>query len=338
MHQRVRKYAVGAVIVGAAIVAPMSASAQAAPAVGAPTTQPSTTAPASEKNMAEAKSRYKAGMTLYDDGAYDAARVQFERAYELAPSYRILYNIGLVYKQLNEFVGALKALQGYLKEGGSEVTEERKAEVNKLIDSLSGVIGSATVTVNVAGAEVTVDDAVVATSPTVALIPLNPGKRKIGAKMAGRIPDTKVVTIASGDKINVDLTLQDAQTTIVKSTDVRPIIAWAATGALAIGAGVTGYMALSSSNELEDLQKVRNADTNGTLSKRMHDEHTKMETLSLVSDILLASTVVAAGVSVYFTWFASKPKEKERPTDKGTETASVRFNMTPGGAAVFGTF
>ena len=34
--------------------------------------------------MAEAKVHYDRGLQLYDEGAYDGARVEFERAYELA--------------------------------------------------------------------------------------------------------------------------------------------------------------------------------------------------------------------------------------------------------------
>src|SRR5688572_24519815 len=103
--------------------APGSALAQ---AEGAPAAEGASD---SDQKLTEAKSRYKAGLTLYDDGAFDAARVQFERAYELAPSYRILYNIGLVYKQLNEFVGSLKALEKYLTEADDEVPPERREEV-----------------------------------------------------------------------------------------------------------------------------------------------------------------------------------------------------------------
>lgn len=291
----------------------------------------------SEQNMNEAKSRYKAGLTLYDDGAYDAARVQFERAYELAPSYKILYNIGLVYKQLNEFVGSLKALQRYLAEGGGEVPEDRKAEVTKMIETLEGIVGYARVSVNLPGAEITVDDAVVTKSPAKDAIMLNPGKRKIGAKLQGYLPDTKVITVASGDKPEVHLTLEKQTTIVQKGTDVKPLIAWIVTGAFAVGAGVTGVLALNAKNDLEDKKKVRSPDppAPSTLHSDIDKQHTSMKTLALVTDILGACAIVSAGVAVYFT-FSRKEEASPPPSSPPKATASFGFGL--GSAGVHGTF
>src|SRR5262249_23789803 len=46
--------------------------------------------------MDEARAHYSKGVQLYNEGSYDAALVELERANKLAPSYRILYSIGLV--------------------------------------------------------------------------------------------------------------------------------------------------------------------------------------------------------------------------------------------------
>jgi len=54
----------------------------------------------------EAEARYKRALELFNDGSYDAARLELKRAYELAPTYRILYNIALVNVELNDYVGA----------------------------------------------------------------------------------------------------------------------------------------------------------------------------------------------------------------------------------------
>src|SRR5262249_24485401 len=141
-------------------------------------------------------------------------------------------------------------------QGGKDIPDDRRAEVSKLIASLKQIIASVTVTTNVEGAEITVDDAVVAKSPVPAAIPLNPGRRKIGAKMPGRLPDAKVITVASGDKASVELSLGKA-VVIHEGTDVKPILAWAATGARAVGAGVTGFLANGASNDRQDLISKR---------------------------------------------------------------------------------
>ena len=293
----------------------------------------------SAKNLEEAKSRYQKGLQLYDDGAFDAARVQFERANELAPSYRILYNIGLVYKQLNEFVGSLNALQRYLQEGGPEVPEDRKAEVNKLIESLKGIIASANVEVNVPNAEISVDDKAVGKSPLSAPVLLNPGRRKISAKLEGRLPDAKVIEVASGDKASVVLKLEQPKQQIInKGTDLAPIISWSVTGALAIGAAVTGYLTTRADKDLDD-EKNNPKATAGSLD----DASSQLKTGALVTDILMAATVVGVGVSAYLTWFRGDNKEKAPPkkeekkeTTKGP--SDVRVGLGAGGLLIRGSF
>jgi hypothetical protein len=299
------------VLLSAALLAPYTAFAQ-----GAPAAKPAGGAAAapSEDKQAEARSRYKAGLTLYEDGAFDAARVQFERAYELNPSYRILYNVGLVRKQLNEFVGALNALERYLAEGGAEVPADRKAEVEKLISQLKGIVGSVNVQVNVPGAEITVDDAVVGVAPLEKPVLVNPGNRKIGAKAQGKLPDAKVITIASGDKPTVELTLGEA-VVINQGTDVKPIIAWAVTGAFAVGAGTCMFLANNASNDREDLLAKRDVQRS-----EIDDATDKQKTLALVTDVLLIGTVISAGVAVYFTWFNSSGDDKADKKEKAAST------------------
>ena len=326
-----------ALVVGAAtIAAPFSAMAQGAPpsagkapagAAAPAAAAPAGAAPAGEDKQAEARSRYKAGLTLYEDGAYEAARVQFERAYELSPSYRILYNVGLVQKQLNEFVGALKTLERYLAEGGAEVPADRKAEVEKLIEQLKGIVAYVTVTANTPNAEVTVDDVVVGKAPLSAPVMLNPGRRKIGAKLPGKLPDAKVITVASGDKASVELSLGEALV-INEGTDVKPIVAWAVTGGFAIGAGTLAFLANGASNDREDLLMQRDASAD-EISKTVD----KQKTLALVSDICTVGAILSAGAAVYFTWFHNnddgKSKGKEKPQKAqvipGVGSVTVKF-------------
>ena len=282
--------------------------------------------------MDEAKERFRVGLKLYDDGAYEAARVQFERAYELAPSYKLLYNIGLVYNQLHDFVGSLKACQRYLTEGGAEVPADRRAEITKLISDLKLIIASVTVATNVPGVEVSVDDAVVGKSPLSEPILLNPGRRKVSGKLEGRLPDAQVITVASGDKTEVKLNLVEPKRTVVnKGGDWKPVVAWVVTGALVAGTTVTGILTAKASSDLKDLESTRDKD--GSLGQQLNDQHTKMKTFGLVTDILGACTIVSAGVAVYFTWFA--PKDTGTPQ---TGKSSFDFGIGPMGGVVKGAF
>ena len=65
------------------------------------------------------------------EGEHAAALVEFKEAYRLRPSYKLKYNIGLVYAELRQYGQAQLSLQEYLEEGGDEIDVNRRAEVDK---------------------------------------------------------------------------------------------------------------------------------------------------------------------------------------------------------------
>lgn len=276
--------------------------------------------------MEEARTRYARGLKLYDEGNTIAARVEFERAYELAPSYRILYNIGLCYKKTNDYVEALRAFERYLSDGGDEVPEDRRVAVNKEIRDLRPNIANITVTTNVPGATITVDDVQVGQTPIPNKLLINPGRRKISATKPGMFPATKSVVLAGSDAELVSLELVEipkAQITEKRETGPAPYIAWGITGALAVGAGVTGFLALKADS---DQDETRNRQ--GATRAEIDDAQSKTRTFSIVADVLTASAIVAGGISLYLT--LHKP-EKSTSTQAGAK-------LTPGGISLVGRF
>ena len=134
----------------------------------------------SAKALQEARTRYEKGKQLYNEGAFDAALAELQRSYDLAPSYRILYNIALVQRARNDFAGSLTAYEKYLADGGKELTAARKQEVQKEIDSLRTLVAKADIRTSVEGADITLDDSPIGKSPITGLV-LNPGSHRIGA-------------------------------------------------------------------------------------------------------------------------------------------------------------
>ncbi|WP_394829872.1 PEGA domain-containing protein [Pendulispora albinea] len=284
---------------------------------------------AQTSKMEEARTRYTRGMKLYDEGNAQAARAEFERAYALAPSYRILYNIGLCYQATNDYVEALRAFERYLSEGGQEITDDRRAEVNKQINDLKPNIASVTITTNVAGASITIDDVAVGQSPLSDKILVNPGRRKVSATKQGLFPATKSIVFVGSENAQVNLELTEppqGQAAPEKTTDLTPYILWGATGALAIGAGVTGFLALKAHSNEEDVR-----DRYLVTKPEIEDAHSKTKTLSITADVLTAATLITGGVALYFTVFKSKP------APSSTE-ASASARLTPGGVSIVGRF
>src|SRR5690349_17758223 len=76
----------------------------------------------------EARSRFQKGVQLFHEGGYEAALAEFRKAYQLAPSYRLLYNIAQVHYELHDYVSALKSFRQYVVEGGTEIPADRREQ------------------------------------------------------------------------------------------------------------------------------------------------------------------------------------------------------------------
>ena len=114
----------------------------------APSAAPAAAAEPSPQEQ-EARTRVQRGLALFDEGEYRVALVELERAYEILPSYKILYNIGQIHVQLGEYARALTTLRRYLDEGGTEIAKERRDEVEKDIAGLWTRVAKLSITINV---------------------------------------------------------------------------------------------------------------------------------------------------------------------------------------------
>lgn len=299
----------------------------------------------SKAAVEQARIRYERGISLYEEGNYDGALIELQRAYETAPSYKILFNIGQVHRQLNDYVSALRAYERYLSEGAKEVPAARRSEVEREIQQLRARVASIEVTTSVPDAEITVDDAPYGRTPLAQPLLVNPGRRKITAVKAGRNSATRTVTVAGSDSIKVDLDLPPAgagapppaATTTgappppppAPAEKQVPWIGWTLTGVFAVSATVTGIMALSASSSLKD---DRNAP--GATRDNLDSGHSKTKNLALVSDILWGATAVAGGVSLYYTLRTPPSREGAR----ATSGATVGVGLGPGSVDLRGSF
>jgi hypothetical protein len=278
----------------------------------------------SEERAQEARARYERGLQLYNDGASEGALVEFERAYQLAPSYRLLYNIALIRFQLNDYAQALKAFQEYLADGGAEIASVRRSEVERHLANLKNKVGRVKLTSAARGADVSVDDVVVGKIPLAEVLVLNPGRRRITITRGG-LSSTTVVSVAGQDSLNVELSLDSP--TPPPASHVRPAaspshapayISWSVTAGLAAATTVVGVLALGAMSDLD--QERRRVPTTRT---QLDMADTKMTRLALASDILAGATVLAGAAALYFTF--SKPSADGSPEQGGVR---VGFGAT----------
>jgi hypothetical protein len=305
----------------------------------------------------EATTRFERGLALFDDGDFDAALVEFIRAYDLSPTYKILYNIAKIERVKNDYSSALTHFERYLSEGGGEIPADRREEVEKEIKVLKDRVAEVSIKANVDGAAVYVDGTPVCgarmvdptctgTTPLKSPVVINPGTRKITATKRGYQDAATQITVAGGDKNLVKLDLFDlkppAEDTGPRN---RAIVAWSMTGALAIGAGVMGVLTLNKKNTYdEDRDKVgcqgQNLDTalcNRDTFATLDSDKSDTKTFALVTDILTGAAVVAGGISIYLTVKAANKTEPEQERT-ALKLRSLRVSAAPGGAVLNGSF
>jgi PEGA domain len=153
----------------------------------------------------EASGHFERGVTFYNEADYVAAVVEFKRAYALAPAWQVLFNVGQSDFQIHDYAGALVTLRQFLDEGQDRVPDDRRALVASELTDLANRVGHARITSNVAGAEVTMDDAAVGVTPLSQPVLVSVGVRKVTATYAGRAPIEREVPVAAAETVDVQL-------------------------------------------------------------------------------------------------------------------------------------
>lgn len=309
----------------------------------------------------EARTRYERAVKLYEDGVYDAALVEFTRAYELNPSYKVLYNLAQVRVAMLDFAGAVEAFQQYLREGGGQVPSARVDAVTHELSRLEQRVGRLIIETDVSGAEILVDDVLVGTSPLANAVLVNSGMRRITVRHAAHFPQTQRVSIAGGERSQVTLPLSSRPTATTKvepqrtppepeparattSTTLSPAVALRAEAASAprarsvltyvvsgvtVGLGLTaGSLAIAALLKNSKLDERR--DQPGEDVASFDDERTRLRRVARAADGLALGALVGLGVS---TWLWLRPgREQAAPTTRATSHRSV-VDARPRGAA-----
>src|SRR5579883_755987 len=252
----------------------------------------------------EASNHFKRGLQLFDEGDYTLALVEFERAYQLAPNYRALYNIALVNMQLGRYSDAARTLEKYVHDGGDGITPARLVEVKKMLAELKLRTATVDIGVNVAGAEVTLDGKPIDASSMHGPMMIDAGEHTLRATAPGYRAANKTMTLAGGDRASVRLDLV-AVPVQRAATDALPTrvhtVFWPgflATGALAAGAIVSGAIMLDANSRLNQLKNTPSDSSSATDRSNMAN---RVNTAALAADILSGLAIVTGGVSLYLS-------------------------------------
>jgi hypothetical protein len=263
-----------------------------------------------EEAVAEAAVRYERGTKLYDEGNYAAALAEFRKAYALTRDFHVLYNVAQLCYRLGDYVGSVEGFRAYLDQAGDQITDARRGEVQGHLAELLPRIGSVSVTTNVAGVEIVVDDTPRGTTPLAAPVALSEGQHRLSALKEGKLPLTRTFEVVGAEHAALQLDLVDAVEARPERPEPAPVLAapapvsrWTGAsyaglgvaGALAVGSAVTAVLAVNASNQLQNTAYTAPADDD-VLSLR-----TRTMVLRTTADVLGAAALLTLGATLYFT-------------------------------------
>jgi PEGA domain/Tetratricopeptide repeat len=153
----------------------------------------------------EARAHFGRAATLYLEGDYAAALIEFKRAYDASPTWQVLFNIGQCYFELRDYANALTTLQRFASEGGDRIGKDDRATLDAELPDLANRVARVTVSSNLDGATVSVDDQVVGTTPLTNPLLVSIGMRRIAAAHEGRASVQQRLAVGAGDTAAVRL-------------------------------------------------------------------------------------------------------------------------------------
>jgi hypothetical protein len=182
-----------------------SARAAETPGPVPPAQTPAPPAETAEDAKAAARVHFDKGLTASNDQRFGEAAVEFGKAYELWPDFRVLYNIGKVRVALGRAAEAVDAFEGYLDKGGDQIPEDRRQEVRDAIAAQLAHVATVTFRVAPDGAEVRVDGRLVGVAPLAAPVRVTEGKHTVEALLPGRPVQLREIDVPGSSTLDVSL-------------------------------------------------------------------------------------------------------------------------------------
>ena len=168
---------------------------------------------------------------------------------------------------MHDYVCAQQSRTRYLADGGAEIPAPRRLAVELELAELQQRLGYLDLHVDVAGAEISVDDVVVGLAPLAQPITVSAGRHRATVTAPGRVPVTRIVDVAGQDTAHVTLALvalraapEPEAPASALAAPVQPPrapamttaswLGYGACGAMIAGAAITGVLALDAGHDV----------------------------------------------------------------------------------------
>jgi len=299
----------------------------------------------------DAQEFYEQALAAFEELRYEEAAVLFARAYDIKPSWKLLFNIGQSLAAAKDYGRALNAFERYLAEGGDDVTDTRMAEVDQELARLRKLVGYVKITAP-RGARIAIDGIDRGEAPFASELPLSIGVEHTVVMADGDREQTETIAVRAGATTEVRFEKADPDGPVTAGEDaggtpstpvsapVSPVApvnptggsspvrigGWVlvgVAGALLVSGGITGGVALSMDRDLAD--RCDGVDCSGG----DWSDAQKMRSLGVATDVMLGVGGALAIVGVVMVVAGAK---RERNT---TDRVRIRPASTMGGAGAW---
>jgi hypothetical protein len=269
-----------------------------------------------------AQAHHANGVRHYQQGHHAEALAEFLRAYSLYHEPRLLFTLGQLHYELGQRALAWSALRSYL-DRVVEMPADRRALVERQLDTLRQYTGHVDVAVDVAGALIHIDDRDVGRSPLTQPVLVDAGSHRVTVTRPGYASTSLNVAVHAQEQAQVALTLTPLH---VASGDHLETVAWVSTGTLTTLALASAVATVISSHRYDEARRTPHDGDPASIRRELEQRQSRVQLLSRVTDVLAGAALISGGVAVSFTLWPD-----EQPP------GSVEGALTPAGGNVNAT-
>lgn len=149
---------------------------------------------------------------LFDDANFEAALVEYQRIYEETKNPRVLYNVGVCYKERKYYARAVSAWERQLA-AKDKLPKFEVERAESALETVRPFVTTLELTSNQADATVFIKDLQVGKTPFEAPIPIDAGPNKIVLEKPGFARVERTVDVAKGKPVKLTLNMVPAEKT-----------------------------------------------------------------------------------------------------------------------------
>lgn len=157
-----------------------------------------------------AKKDWDAAKELFEAGDFRGAMVQYNSVYEQTKNPRVLFNVGVAWKNLNKYARAVASWEKELT-FKSELSEAEIAKVETAIETLRPFVSTLKVVASEPGATLIISGEEVGESPFIAPVPIDVGRQEVVLRKQGFVESKKTIDVARGQPAEVTFKLEPIQ-------------------------------------------------------------------------------------------------------------------------------